>query len=656
MTEDQLLEGFDPLGNTLEIAELPGDPTKPVVVNVLNSYTGFFDLFSELIQNALDATQIKSRADQNYAPKIHVEIDMRSRRVRVVDNGVGMSIDEFKYCLRPNISYKRGSRVRGNKGVGATYLAYGFSQLRIQTKKDGKSLSAILVGGRRWAEDHSDSVPRPTFRSEAFNVPELLGESSGTAFEVMLGNSPGERPRDLGWIGARNAAQWLSVLRIKTPLGGLYLTTSKFRAAVRVTVVDPEGSTTSEETENCEYYYPHEIPGKVQSLTDIKAAIAKVSGDANTKFSRLSSEFKKLDCMYEVWSKGQLLDEEGEFDSALDGEQDRVLIERHNVVVYGAFLSSARQWNAFNDGVLALRKGQKVMQGGLLLATDGMIQGDALVIPLTSAIGYQANAHIIVHFTDGNPDMGRKVFQPELKALAERLAVRAVTVFRRYLQHRKPDAGPPTILASRALHDWKRQQEAHADRHPLALELAEGRICLVSEPQQEQDVVALFHQLLAIRLLKGYRIFATSQSETYDSLYSLDYRSAGDVQYSREINPLGVSDRISDHSETEPKVLEYKFDFDSLVEDFEREVKTAEHIELVVCWSVGSEYKDRFYLKPLLVGDEGGERIQYGATHQAFSESSQDLRFEVIVLKDLLAYLQDPSAEVARQKIVYSDG
>src|SRR5690606_28823696 len=177
MSEEQLLEGFDPLGNTLEIADLHGVPTKPVVVNVLNSYTGFFDLFSELIQNALDATQLKSRADQSYTAKIHVEIDMRSRRVRVVDNGVGMSIDEFKYCLRPNISYKRGSRVRGNKGVGATYLAYGFSQLRIQTKKDGKSLSAILVGGRRWAEDHSDSVPRPTFRSEAFNVPELLGES-----------------------------------------------------------------------------------------------------------------------------------------------------------------------------------------------------------------------------------------------------------------------------------------------------------------------------------------------------------------------------------------------------------------------------------------------------------------------------------------------
>lgn len=657
MSEERTLDGFDPLGSPAEIAELPGDPTKPVVVNVLNSYTGFYDLFSELIQNALDATQLKQQAvGSGYQPRIYIDIDMRSRRVRVVDNGVGMSVDEFKYCLRPNISYKRGSGVRGNKGVGATYLAYGFSQIRIQTKKNGTELAAVLVGGRRWAEDHSGAVPRPTFRSEKFNVAELANESSGSSFEVMLGDGAGERPKDLGWIGARNASQWLSVLRIKTPLGGVYLTTSRFKPSVRISVTDPEGSTTVEETSNCEYYYPHEIPGKVQSLEGIKAALGKVSGDANTKFARLSSEYKKLDCMFEVWGKDELLDESGDFASALEGEADRLLIERHNVVVYGAFLASARQWGAFNDVVLSLRKGQRIMQGGLQLATDGMTQGDPLVIPLTSAIGYQANSHIIVHFTEGNPDMGRKVFQPELKVLAEKLAVRAVTIFRRFLQHRKPDAGPPTIVASKALYDWKRQQEAHADRHPLAFESERGALSLISEPQQEQDVVALFHELLSLEVLKGYKIYATSQSETYDSLFFLDYDVAGDVKFSKNIRPLGVSDRVAGHGATEPKVLEYKYDFDMLVEDFEREIKSPEHIDLVVCWSIGADYKDRFYLKPLLVGDEGGDRIYYGATHQAFSESSQDLRFEIIALKDLLGFLLNPADEEARQKIVYTDG
>ncbi len=62
-----------------------------------------------------------------------------------------------------------------------------------------------------------------------------------------------------------------------------------------------------------------------------------------------------------------------------------------------------------------------------------MVQGDLSIIPLTSTIGYQANSHVIVHFADGNPDMGRKVFQPELKDLGEILAVRAVNVFKRFL-------------------------------------------------------------------------------------------------------------------------------------------------------------------------------------------------------------------------------
>jgi len=73
------LDGFDPLGHVAEIEELPGDPTKPVVLNVLNSYTGFYDLFSELIQNALDATQAKFRLGvRGYAQRIFLSIDMPS--------------------------------------------------------------------------------------------------------------------------------------------------------------------------------------------------------------------------------------------------------------------------------------------------------------------------------------------------------------------------------------------------------------------------------------------------------------------------------------------------------------------------------------------------------------------------------------------------
>jgi hypothetical protein len=75
----------------------------------------------------------------------------------------------------------------------------------------------------------------------------------------------------------------------------------------------------------------------------------------------------------------------------------------------------------------------------------------------------------------------------------------------------------------------------------------------------------------------------------------------------------------------------------------------------VVCWSVSKRYKDRFYFRSLLVGDEGSERVHFGATHQAFAASSSEPAFEVIVLSDLLAFIEDPASEEARQKEYYRD-
>ena len=60
-------------------------------------------------------------------------------------------------------------------------------------------------------------------------------------------------------------------------------------------------------------------------------------------------------------------------------------------------------------------------------------------------------------------------------------------------------------------------------------------------------------------------------------------------------------------------------------------------------------------LQSLLVGDEGGSRKFFGATHQAFQSGSQEPVFEILVLEDLLRWLQNPEEEEARQKVAYQD-
>jgi hypothetical protein len=107
---------------------------------------------------------------------------------------------------------------------------------------------------------------------------------------------------------------------------------------------------------------------------------------------------------------------------------------------------------------------------------------------------------------------------------------------------------------------------------------------------------------------------------------------------------------------SEPKVLEYKYSFESLVDDFEREEKFAKQINLVVCWTTGTRYKERFFLRSLLVGDEGSERALYGSTHQAFAVGAPTQpAFEVIVVEELLNWLQNPTDEEAHQRRKYKE-
>ncbi|HHQ4938320.1 TPA: hypothetical protein ACSP74_001595 [Aeromonas veronii] len=73
------INGLDPLDlltrahgqdNNSVISTVLDQARKGTVSNILKSYTGYFDVFSEPIQNALDACEKKSRIKQNYQPKI----------------------------------------------------------------------------------------------------------------------------------------------------------------------------------------------------------------------------------------------------------------------------------------------------------------------------------------------------------------------------------------------------------------------------------------------------------------------------------------------------------------------------------------------------------------------------------------------------------
>ncbi len=101
----------------------------------------------------------------------------------------------------------------------------------------------------------------------------------------------------------------------------------------------------------------------------------------------------------------------------------------------------------------------------------------------------------------------------------------------------------------RDLSEWIRDQEEYENSHRLVIT---GRGLFApteelpsrSEPRVEQDVVALFIQMLSSGLIRGIQLIASNQYKQYDGLYRVVMDPPYDKYIVTDDNPLGVDEEI----------------------------------------------------------------------------------------------------------------
>lgn len=649
---------WDPLQSGTEAdGEIVAAAQKRQIRNILKSYVGMYDPFSELLQNAMDAVdRRKELAESEYEPRLWINVDLADNSFSVTDNGVGFREREFKSFLAPNISFKDGGKTRGNKGVGATYIAYGFDDLKFATKGNGHEFVGEIKGGRVWVDDDKGIVTRPVV-VETQIFAEAFGDiDRGSCFKIRFGGT-NTRPKDLSWYAAATAEQWLYLLLIRTPLGSIRYMDDKERAIrFNLTVTDKLGNKSEVSNIDAVYMYPHT---KVSASVDLKEVFEvqqKLLG-AGRDASVLPAKYSKLNGIYELFSTKDLL---GVRNWAAEQHVSEI-IEKYAVEAYGYFAYSTSVWDQLNDVVAGLRKGYRVLKGGLQLANNRMIQGELVVIPLTSNTGYQNQAHIVVHFRGADPDLGRKGFQPELKEAAELISVAIVNRHKQWrVKLLKADTGTkPNIQKELALHEWIKQQEEHEGAHPLVITNKNffapiNEISITSVPQSEQDVIVLFNQLVAGGVIRGIRLLATNQVTQYDGIFKFSVKEPiSNHVFDKMINPLGVDElhHVSPNISA-PKVLEYKFSLDALMREFENGEKHEKEVHLAVVWDLGAEWKKKYEALSLLDLENIHQRDFHGLTHVMSSGNSS---FYVICLKELIAYLNDVDGVQPYQKVAYGD-
>lgn len=650
-------ESFDPLKyKTTANTDVAANALKRELQEILGSYVGWYDPFSELIQNALDSVENRKEKGDNFDPTINIVININNQSLTVSDNGTGLTKKQFNQFLVPFFSFKSGN-TRGHKGVGATYLAYGFNFMQICTKNDHYEAYGKMINAREWLFDDNPSG-NPEVIPENGDPIDSHFQSFDSGVSITLKFDQSTHPKDLSWIGTENPESWLNILRVKTGLGAFKINND---IKVRLTVVDSNGESRLIEKKGIEYLWLREFPTvrrtiNIRNLENKLAEFFKKRGYS----AKLPSSLKNYDLIEEIWESKELEDI-----VSLDKNEIEI-IRRFTPKIYCGFGYSAKIFNEFNES-LGVRTNYKVLTGGFQISANNMPQGEIYQIPLQRYIGRQNQIHFLINFDNCSADLGRKGFHKEIVDFCKSITEKIVT---NYLNKFKPNLRPITgapndLQRAKKVADWKEAMKDYEKENPLKL-INENffqptkKISITSLPTREQDVISLFNQLIAGGVIRGINIMSTNERFTYDGLYHIKIEEPSeDHIFDIEKNPLGILSDVIDYDElpfiSHPEILEYKYSLDGLIEDINDETKNSNDITLVVAWETGELYKENYHITSLLDSDNLSLRQYHGVTHIMTNYTTDQKEMDLIVLSELIEYLNDSEKAQINQKNKYDE-
>ncbi len=117
---------------------------------------------------------------------------------------------------------------------------------------------------------------------------------------------------------------------------------------------------------------------------------------------------------------------------------------------------------------------------------------------------------------------------------------------------------------------WDKEKEYESYKDAANL-FRERPLFFKTTPREEQEVVALFFELLGRKILKGYFPFRVGGSRAaYDALFLFSDEKVDRVP--KSFKPWDL------------KVVEFKYRLSEIISDFDNQEKFLDDINLVVCW------------------------------------------------------------------------
>ncbi|MEV5932498.1 ATP-binding protein [Streptomyces sp. NPDC052079] len=598
---------------------------KQRVINVIKSYHNAADVIAEPIQNAVD--EVLSAENIEGTGEVRVTLDTDENTISVRDNGRGIASSEIEKWLAPDVGSKRADflagLVRGHKGVGLTFLAYGFNFFEIESRTAEEHYTVRLEHGRSWVEDPEDVTPPVGKLAEITDGGRLQG--AGTIVTIRL--SPQTEPRSL-----RHAFPTVdyaaTAIRNQTAAGLVEPPAVLKKRQLSVTLEYRANAKTTSVVIPATYRYPHEDLAK-----GIRALNLGQWLKSNKNSEPQAKERKAYHACYWIFTPDDLKELIGTRvgEQLTEPEEVAAFLDEHQVHVYALFSYSASYRDQLGE-TWKIPKNRKLLHyPSLRVATDGMISSWSREITLTHR-GFNVDRTWLLYSMQGiEPDLGRKDFPPKvhdfLRISEEIIANRVAEQSQPFLRVSPPRTAPtPTGYVDPSVKAHLRRQE------PLSPKLLVGfdEITLQTRPQSEQDVIALYSELVGLGAFRHLQPVFYSGFDFYDSYF----------QYVPSLTHLDVRDRLPGIDDVDIRekegVTEFKLTADSILTDVVAGIKQWTDMKFLVCWEVGKDKKSGGNEVTFTACEESVERKYHGVTHLARLQSGGDHTIFVISLSDFL--------------------
>jgi hypothetical protein len=636
--------------NPLEHIKSEDAMQRRIVTGILESYNSNYDVLAEMVQNSMDALEDAFLLDLDPPFKIQVHINLRENTISVFDTGVGMTRKQAISAFAPHVSFKNDvnllrkrslkSSYRGYKGVGLTFLGYGNDDIIFHTKsKDGELTKGRMQYARSWAYGERNE---PAIIVEDQTSSPVDEHARGTFVRVQL--SQNTRPKKLSAITTEPRV-WEVILRTRTAIGQVLLSQEAPSAIdANLIITDQDGIDHTVKVKP-EFLFPHLAERQPPfRFMDIPTYYQK-----HNERTTIPAEYRRQDGIYLMWDTARIEQEL----SKPQREQFKAELQAYKPVLYAFLPYQTSIWQEINQSVSGTKTRQ--LGPGLIVAVNRQRLADTFELIASRYEALSRNLLVLIHFENARPDQGRKTVQDEVLDLARKSADRALQYIAEQREFLKPQGDAPTPEqreVEKNHEDWLFNVRQHEQSAPLHI----PPITFQSEPQNEQDVVGLFHQLSALGVFPGLKVLATSQIKTYDSLVKFDCpATARGLRYrSADENPVGVSPYIlgnNDQFTTRHLTLEFKNNLDGLVDELDgrESSKDFAHIQICVCWGIVAESFKGHTIEEITTNNVD-ERRYPGVTH-LLRKDGQAHVIQVIMLRNIVNMIKTSRISLAEQSL-----